>query len=100
MDLTKIHYENGCEFIMKGNFTFSDNPVFREIINYIRDAENTQITVNLTGVDFVDSAAIGMLLLARDESDNFNKVFSLKGLSGQPRKMFEISKLREIFNIV
>lgn len=100
MELERKQEENLCEFVLNGKFTFSDNQIFKEIIEHLKSRGSSSVIINMASVSFIDSAAIGMLLLAKDEATNNTKALRIKGLSGQPKKMFDISKLGEVFLIV
>ncbi|MEI7669558.1 MAG: STAS domain-containing protein, partial [Pseudomonadota bacterium] len=53
---------------LSGKFNFDDRPEFRLIIQKIAEQEVKQVVLNMEKVDSVDSASLGMLLLARDEA--------------------------------
>jgi HptB-dependent secretion and biofilm anti anti-sigma factor len=84
---------------LSGKFTFADHPEFREILAKIGEDDVRQIVLQMSGVEFVDSAALGMLLLARDEAEKHNKSLILSGATGQVKKMFEMAKFSNLFTI-
>lgn len=50
-------------------------------------------------VDFVDSAALGMLLLARDEAQKHDKKLIISGIQGQVKKMFTVARFDSLFSL-
>jgi HptB-dependent secretion and biofilm anti anti-sigma factor len=50
-------------------------------------------------VQEVDSAGLGMLLLARDEAKKNNRELILKGPCGQVKRMFGVTKFDTLFSI-
>ena len=80
------------EVTMLGRFTFTDNGKFRTILDKFSKPEIKHISFNMKEVSFVDSAALGMLLLARDEAAKYNKELKIKDTVGQVKKMFEIAQ--------
>jgi len=46
----------------------------------------------MSGVDFIDSAALGMLFCAHDEAAKHQKSLEVKEAVGQVKKMFELAK--------
>ena len=50
-------------------------------------------------VNFVDSAALGMLLLARDEAEKYRKQLVLRGAAGQVKKMFDMARFNMLFSL-
>ncbi len=84
---------------LKGRFTFSDHEKFLEIVNNIKNGDTKTVTIDLSSIEFVDSAALGMLLLARDEAEKKQIKVELRGAQGQVAKMFKVSKFDTLFNI-
>ena len=84
---------------LSGTFTFSDHPGFRDILQKIEDGDVRQIVLHLSGVEFVDSAALGMLLLALDEAEKHQKPLVLSGATGQVKKMFDMARFDTLFTL-
>ncbi len=88
------------QITLNGQFTFNDHGAFREVLRYVENPEFSQFTVDLSSVSFVDSAALGMLLLARDMATKHQKTISLKGASGQVKKTLDIAKFNTLFTMI
>lgn len=84
---------------LAGKFTFSDHLEFRNLLQQIADNNVTQVVLHMENVDFVDSAALGMLLLALDESEKHQKRLVISGAVGQVKKMFDMARFNTIFNM-
>lgn len=82
---------------LSGSFTFRDNGEFRNLLNEIEAQPCSKILCDVTEVDFVDSAALGMFLLLRDTAERKHADVVLKGAAGQVQKMFEVSKFSQLF---
>lgn len=89
-----------CSIVMRGTFTFSDNNQFREILALAKDQAVKGITLEIDELQFIDSAALGMLLLLHDEASKRQIRITLSGASGQIKKMLQISNFEEIFTII
>lgn len=87
------------EAVFSGKFTFVDNAAFRSVLKLFDDEKVRCLVLDLGGVEFVDSAALGMLLIARDESSRTGKALILRHPAGQVKKIFEISKFYDLFSI-
>ncbi len=99
MDFVK-HIENEtCSIILNGRFTFSDNPKFRKILDDFKGGAVRNLVFDFSKVEFVDSAALGMLLIAKDEAEKGNIGLVLRGANGQVEKMFKVSKFDTIFKL-
>ena len=83
---------------LSGKFTFGDSDEFRSIIKELSDGLKS-VVFDLSGVDFIDSAGLGMLLIARDEADKNNVHLTLANAQGHIEKMFKVSKFETLFTI-
>lgn len=55
--------------------------------------------VDMSGVDFVDSAALGLLLMLRERAGNDNARVVLRGLRAQPRDVLLMAKFDRLFGL-
>ena len=99
MNYTKNQTGTSCEVLIDGKFTFSDHSTFREIISLMKTGISS-ISLDLSKLEFVDSAALGMFLLAREEAGKNGVTVTLKNPQGQVKKMFSVSKFESLFNII
>lgn len=86
-------------FVMNGRLTFADHATFRGILGQIEIKEFDTATFDLAGVDFIDSAGLGMLLLAKDTADTADIPIVLKGAQGQVKRLFQGQKFESVFVI-
>jgi anti-anti-sigma factor len=84
---------------MNGSFTFDDNGGFREIIETMLETPAIPLILDLYHIDFVDSAALGMLLILREEAQKTGTAITLMKPAGQPKKMIELSQFHKLFTI-
>lgn len=84
---------------IQGTFTFNDNTKFREILQLLEDDSLDAVTLNIQQLQFIDSAALGMLLLLHDEAQKRKVHVTLSGADGQIKKMLQLSNFEEIFTI-
>lgn len=85
------------EITMRGQFTFSDHLQFKDILERISQEDIEQVIFQMRGVEFIDSAGLGMLLLAQETSENLHKQLSIVGACGQVKKMFKVAHFENIF---
>lgn len=97
MDIIKQAQQGVMDVTLQGKFTFADHEAFREVLQKINTPEVNQVVIGLSGVSFVDSAAMGMLLLARDEASKYKKSLVLTGAEGQVKKMFDMANFQNLF---
>lgn len=99
MEYSLNHHGDEYRLELSGNFTFSDNAKFRSILATLRDSDAIALTVDMGKLEFIDSAALGMLLLLHDEAGRKAMEVSVSGASGQIKKMLQLSNFDEIFRI-
>jgi len=58
-----------------------------------------QIVVDLSGVTFIDSSAIAVLIRAMQNMKEYGGELSLSGINEKVRPIFEISRLDQVFVI-
>lgn len=84
---------------LTGELTFVDHPVFRTMTTRIMQTKTPSTVIDLSGLQFIDSAGLGMLLVARDEAKRANRTLRLRHPAGQVKRMFDISKFETLFSI-
>ena len=90
---------NTLEVMMQGRFTFSENQKFKLILQQALRSKPAVVIFDLTKVDFIDSAGLGMLLLAKDEMDSMSTSILLRGAQGQVKKMLNVSCFEVLFGM-
>jgi HptB-dependent secretion and biofilm anti anti-sigma factor len=53
---------------ISGEFRFSDHAAFKSLVERLFEVKESSIVIDLSKLEFIDSAGLGMLLLARDEA--------------------------------
>ncbi len=90
--------ENGKEIILNGSFTYRDHDVFENIINLMSEIPNKDLIFNIENVDFIDSAIMGLFVIASDESSKHNITVHIKGANGKVKEIMEEALFDRIFN--
>jgi len=87
--------------VLRGRFTFAAHAAFREVLmqDLDRMVSDRILTLDLSSVEFVDSAALGMLLLAREAARKRSGKVALRGATGQVQRMLSVSKFETMFLI-
>jgi anti-anti-sigma factor len=83
-----------------GDFTFTDHVAFREAADRLFKTANQPLVIDLTGLEFIDSAGLGMLLIAREEASKAGRSLALHHPQGQVARMFAVTKFDTLFTIV
>ncbi len=99
MEHTAIINKDELKLSLEGKFTFADSKSFNEILKDISNSTYKKVIIDLGSVDFIDSAALGILLLARDKCDKSSTSLVVRNPKGQVRQMFDISRFSDLFKI-
>jgi HptB-dependent secretion and biofilm anti anti-sigma factor len=95
----KTSEDNIVTIRMVGNFTYHDKDKFIEMIDSIGSIPIAEIVLDFSFVEFIDSSAMGLLLLLRKELEKRNIKTRLSNVSGQVWKVINLSHFTKIFNV-
>ena len=85
---------------LSGRFDFNTHREFRNAYEpLIGDAETRAVVVDFSAVDYLDSSALGMLLLLRDYAGGDDAVVRIANPSDDVRKILHISNFQRLFTI-
>lgn len=84
---------------MSGEFTFTDHVPFKQMVGEIFATKGKAVVLDLSKLDFIDSAGLGMLLLARDEAKKSDRELVLRHPCGQVKRMFGVTKFHTLFTV-
>jgi anti-anti-sigma factor len=97
MEIREEKSGEATNFRLKGRFTFADHAGFRVILSAMNGSGAKRVVVDLSELEFIDSAGMGMLLLANDTGKNSGTLLSLRGARGQVQKLFAGQKFFTVF---
>lgn len=89
----------GGEVFISGQITYRDHDDFFESTSFVNDKKTKECVVNLSDVDFVDSAGLGMLLILNDVSQRNDIKLIIKGAKDKVRAILGATKLDEVINV-
>lgn len=83
-----------------GKFDFKAHREFRDAVDaLLGQAGEKPLQVDLADVSYLDSSALGMLLMLRDKANAGNKDVSLVGVKGSVRQVLDIANFSKLFTI-
>lgn len=99
-----MHYsgnENGTAVLsLSGRFDFSNFRSFRELYEpVLGDAQVKTVALNFKAVEYLDSAALGMLLMLRERAEKLNKKVVLVECQGTVRQLLEVAHFDRLFEL-
>jgi HptB-dependent secretion and biofilm anti anti-sigma factor len=85
---------------LEGRFDFHSHRDFRAATDALMQAAGTrEIVINFSRVDYIDSSALGMLLLLREKAEAAGKQVTLSGLQGTAKQVLEVANFSKLFTI-
>ena len=87
------------KYHLSESFMFDDNGMFRELMSEFSEPSCSAVVLDLSKVTSIDSAGLGMLMLAFESAENAKKKFKIQSPQGQVRKLLEISDFSKIMKI-
>ncbi|MGT2435243.1 STAS domain-containing protein [Bradyrhizobium betae] len=84
---------------ISGEFTFTDHASFKAMIDRLLSDRSSSVTLDLGQLQFIDSAGLGMLLLARDAFGKADRKLVLRAPCGQVKRMFGLTKFDTLFSV-
>lgn len=90
------------QVFIKGRFTHENKEAFFAVIKDLSSPEGEGVrktVIDMSGVEFLDSAGLGMLLLLNDEAVRRGSTVVLKNPCGQVEKLFKLSMLENIMTV-
>lgn len=85
---------------LAGRFDFNTHREFRSAYEgLVTDAGVKEVTVDFSGVDYLDSSALGMLLMLRDKITGAGKEVALANVQGSVKQVLDIANFGKLFKI-
>lgn len=81
-----------------GDITFSENVGFRQLLKDIAKLDLETCVFDLAGVDMVDSAGLGMFLIAREQAETAGWKLCVTGAHGHVASMLKLTKLSDLLD--
>lgn len=83
---------------IKGRFDFSAHQDFRGAYENL-DSKPSRYVIDMSETAYLDSSALGMLLLLRDHAGGDKAKIEIKNTSTDVRRILTISNFEQLFNV-
>ena len=85
---------------LNGRFDFTAHREFRQGYEQVlKQAGLKGVALDLSGVDYIDSSALGMLLLLKEDAERGRMQLSLINCSGSVRRVLDIANFGKLFHL-
>lgn len=98
MDYRIENTDKSANVVFSGDITFSENVSFRQLLKDIAEIEIERCVFDLSNVDMVDSAGLGMFLIAREQAETSGWRLSVSGAQGHVASMLKLTKLSDLLD--
>lgn len=82
-----------------GRFVFSTHRAFNDAVDRALQTDVPVVLIDLSDVSYIDSAALGMLLLARHRAEALGKKIGIRGASGNVLQVLEVANFSKLFDL-
>ena len=86
------------QVVFTGDITFSENVSFRQLLKDISEQTVSNCEFDLSAVDMVDSAGLGMFLIAREQAETSGWKLTVAGAQGHVASMLKLTKLSDLLD--
>lgn len=90
---------NNVVIAMSGRFDFNAHREFRNASDEALKSGGGEIVVDMGHVEYLDSSALGMLLLLREKANSSNRKLSLLNCKGIVQQVLEVANFNKLFTI-
>lgn len=87
-------------FMLKGRFDFSQYAVFKEEQSRALEKSGVRhIVIDFAGLEYLDSAALGILLVLLDRAKERNQSVTIRRAHGVVREILDVAHFERMFTI-
>ncbi len=99
MESEKIIKKDVVIFRIKGDIDAYSSPSLKDKLVKEIEEGNKKIVLNLTNVDYIDSAGLGVLVAVLKRVKKEQGILRIAGLKPNIMKIFQLTRLNQIFDI-
>lgn len=97
MSVSLERSDEDVRIVIRGAFNFHAQKEFREA--YMEAPPELRYTIDMGGVEHVDSSALGMLLLLREHAGGESSRIAIRNCSPEIRNLLEVAQFHSLFKI-
>ena len=85
---------------LAGRFDYTTRTQFMTAVEEcVAQAPAGEIRIDMSGLDYIDSSALGMLLMMRDKGRKFDKTIALVSARGRVREVIDTAQFDRLFKV-
>lgn len=90
---------NTITISINGRFDFSSHKEFREAYRNLPEGSSHEFIVDMSATDYLDSSALGMMLLLREHGGSEQANITIKNCSSEVKEILMVSNFDKLFKI-
>jgi|SRR5688572_24445495 HptB-dependent secretion and biofilm anti anti-sigma factor len=99
MDVTRLVTETVFEARLSNSLTFSDNGSFRKLLDEMVASTKTSWVIDLSNLVTVDSAGLGMFIIAQETARKSGRALALRSPAGHVKHLLYLAKMDKLIDI-
>jgi anti-anti-sigma factor len=99
MDFQTRSTPDAVEAHLNGRLEFTDHDRLREIVELIGSMTAKRLILDLSRLEFIDSAGLGMFLILQEEAETRNIAMTVRGARGDVRRSIDLARMGDILTI-
>ncbi|RCS59867.1 STAS domain-containing protein [Parvibium lacunae] len=100
MNIEVFHNDNFSKVVLNGRFDFTAHRAFKQAYETaLTEGSTSQVKIDMSAVDYLDSSALGMLLILRDRAKETSKSVSLINCGGSVREVLRVANFDKLFTL-
>lgn len=100
MEIRKDIHQGRARLALAGRFDFNAHRDFRLASeSVLQDPAMRELDIDFSRVDYLDSSALGMLLLLREKAEAVGKHIVLSGVQGTVKQVLAIANFGKLFTL-
>lgn len=84
---------------LSDNMSFADHSAFRALLSEISKTGARSCIFDLSGLNSIDSAGLGMFMIAREEAQKSGWTITLRSPKGHVKSLMELGKFDKLLTI-
>ena len=99
MEFQARNLADAIEARLTGRLEFTDHDRLRDIVALLDGPNLRRFVVDVSGLDFIDSAGLGMILILQEEAEQKNIKLVVRGPRDDVKRSIDLAKIGEIVAI-
>ena len=100
MKITQEIHNKKATLRLEGNFTYTQRKAFQEALKVVCSDPIEEIVIDLSQVAFLDSAALGLLMISHRQLDGEKRTLSLAYPQPTVRQILELANLHKTIPMI